>query len=175
MRKIVVFAAILGVAVTGALLGQAKRKYPILQPEMTVEGSSYSKPMGKFGGKAAEPWTATTVGAAVDGKTNPGKVTTLVGEIIDFSCYLQIGKHGEKHRTCGQKCVQSGQPVGLLLEDGSVVMLMEEEHDPRRDGETMTDFRKAASDHMAHIMEVTGTTSTHAGVTALYVQGFVKK
>jgi hypothetical protein len=31
------------------------------------------------------------------------------------------------------------------------------------------------SDHMAHIMEVTGTVSSHAGYTALYVQGFVAK
>ena len=32
---------------------------------------------------------------------------------------------------------------------------MEEEHDPRRDG--LTNFRQAAIDHMAYIMEVTGT------------------
>ena len=39
---------------------------------------------------------------------------TRVGEIVDFSCYLQLGKHGEKHRACGQKCVNNGQPIGLL-------------------------------------------------------------
>ena len=42
----------------------------------------------------------------------------MVGEIVDFSCYLQIGKHGEKHRSCAQKCFNSGQPIGLLTKDG---------------------------------------------------------
>ena len=51
---------------------------------------------------------------------------------------------------------------------------MEEEHDPRRDGQT-SDFRKEAANHLAHIMEVSGTLTSHAGYNALYVQGFVKK
>ena len=170
-KTLVVLAA---VALAGVIFAQAKKKYPILQPQMTVEGSSYSKPMGKMGEKPAEPWTATTMGASVDGKPVSGKPATLVGEIVDFSCYLQVGKHGEKHRSCGQKCIQTGQPVGLLTEDGSLYMLMEEEHDPRRDGQT-SDFRKEAANHLAHIMEVSGTLTSHAGYNALYVQGFVKK
>lgn len=173
-RKIALFAAF-GMVLAGLAIGQGTKKYPILQPQMTVDGSSYAKPMGKLGEKPAEPWTNTTMAASVDMKPLDGKVVTVVGEVIDFSCYLQIGKRGEKHRACGQKCANSGQPVGLLAEDGSVYLLMEEEHDPRRDGQTMTSFRKAAADHMAHIMEVTGTRASHAGVTALYVQGFVAK
>jgi hypothetical protein len=39
----------------------------------------------------------------------------------------------------------------------------------------MSGFRKAAAEHTAHIMEVTGTLASHAGYSALYVQGFVKK
>jgi hypothetical protein len=172
MKKTLIVLAT--VALAGVIFAQAKKKYPILQPQMTVEGSSYSKPMGKMGEKPAEPWTATTMGASVDGKPVSGKPATLVGEIVDFSCYLQVGKHGEKHRSCGQKCIQTGQPIGLLTEDGSLYMLMEEEHDPRRDGQT-SDFRKEAANHLAHIMEVSGTLTSHAGYNALYVQGFVKK
>jgi hypothetical protein len=145
----------------------------VLHPEMTVETGGYEKPAGKLGQKTAQPWSATTVGAAVDGKAQPGRVTTLTGEIIDFSCYLQVGKHGEKHRSCGQKCLNNGQPVGLLTKDGAMYMLMEEEHDPRRDGQT--DFRKAATDHMGHIMEVTGTETSHRGYRALFVTGYLKK
>ncbi len=63
-------------------------------------------------------------------KPEPGKAVTETGEIIDLSCYLQLGKHGEKHVGCGKKCLQSGQPIGLLTKDGAVYMLMEEEHDP---------------------------------------------
>lgn len=145
----------------------------ILQPQMKVEAGSYDAPMGKIGESSAQPWSATTVGAAVDGKANPAKEATVVGEIVDFSCYLQIGKHGEKHRSCAQKCFTAGQPIGLLTSDGSLYMLMEEEHDPRRDG--LTDFRKAAVDHAGHIMQVTGTEASHGGYNALYVHGFLKK
>lgn len=175
MKKLIAISAvILGVAGIGAL-AQKKGKGPgILQPQMKVEGGTYAAPMGKLGQKPAEPWTQTTLAASVDGKPNPGaKVTTVTGEILDFSCYLQIGKHGEKHRACAQKCFSAGQPIGLLTEDGTLYMLMEEEHDLRRDGQT--DFRKAAIEHASHIMEVSGTLSEHGGYKALYVTGYLKK
>jgi hypothetical protein len=161
------------VLAAAATYAQSK-KSGILQPEMTVETGSYDKPAGKLGTKPAAPWSNTTVAAAVDAKPNPGaKTSTLVGEIVDFSCYLQIGKHGEKHRSCAQKCFTAGQPIGLLTKDGSLYMLMEEEHDPRRDGQT--NFRQAAVEHAGHIMEVTGTQWDHAGYKALYVHGYLKK
>src|SRR3954447_2616696 len=165
----------IGAAALAAGVFGADVKKGILQPQMTVENGSYKAPMGKLGTAASEPWSATTVGAAVDGKPNSGaKAATEVGEIVDFSCYLQIGKHGEKHRACAQKCFNNGQPIGLLTSDGTLYMLMEEEHDLRRDGQT--DFRKAAVDHAGHIMEVTGTMATPvSGFKALYVHGFVKK
>lgn len=160
-------------AAVASLIAQPARKIPILQPQMTVEKGTYEAPMGTLGEKPAETWTSTTIGAAVDGKPLAGKVETLTGEVIDFSCYLQLGKHGEKHRGCGQKCVNNGQPVGLLTKDGNMYMLIDEEHDPRRDG--LTAFRQAAADHMGHIMEVTGTVTQHGGYHAIYVQGFLKK
>jgi hypothetical protein len=162
-------------ALAGALVAQqaAKKGPGILQPQMKVESGSYAKPMGSIGTKPDQPWSATTIGASVDGKPNESKIVTMKGEIVDFSCYLQIGKHGEKHRSCAQKCFTAGQPIGLLAENGGLYMLMEEEHDPRRDG--LTDFRKTAIDHAAHIMEVTGTLAQHGGFRALYVHGYLKK
>jgi hypothetical protein len=115
MRKNL-FAVGLMLAVAFGVSAQSKKgAAPILQPQMTVETGSYEKPHGKLGQKPASAWTNTTIGAAVDAKPNAGaKEATLVGEIVDFSCYLQIGKHGEKHRSCAQKCFTSGQPIGLL-------------------------------------------------------------
>lgn len=145
----------------------------VLYPQFTPEKGTWDKPEGKLGQKPDNPWSVTTVAAAVDGKPVPGKVTTITGEIIDLSCYLQVGKHGAKHRDCGQKCLKNGQPIGLLTKDGSVYLLMEEEHDPRRDG--LTTFRQAAIEHMAYVMEVTGTMSEVAGQKALFVTGYLKK
>lgn len=136
---------------------------------------TYAEPGGVVGKKAAAdtPWSTTTLASSIMGKPIEGKTTTLVGEVIDMSCYLQVGKHGDKHRDCGQKCVRNGQPVGLLTEDGSVYMLIDEEHDPRRDG--LTEFRKQAIEMMAYVVTVHGTLTEVDGHKALYVQVSVKK
>jgi hypothetical protein len=144
----------------------------ILHPEMAVEQGTYDKPMAKLGTKPAQPWTTTTTAAGVDSKPQPGTPITVVGEIVDFSCYIQLGKHGEKHRSCGQKCVQNGQPIGLLARDGSLYMLMPEEHDPRRDGGV--DAKASGSDHMGHIVEVSGTSASVGGYRGIFVQGLTK-
>ncbi len=144
----------------------------ILHPEMTVEQGSWDKPMAAIGVKPTQPWTSTTIDAGVDKKPQPGRPITRVGEIVDFSCYLQLGKHGEKHRSCGQKCVQSGQPIGLLTREGTLYMLMPEEHDPRRDGGV--DAKAIASEHMGHIVQVSGTEASVNGYRAIFVQGLKK-
>lgn len=179
-KSLIAFLAIAAMAMTLTAADEKKvvvkkaatKSGGVLQPQMTPEGG-WDKAMGNLDEKPAEPWSATTMGASVDGKPVPGKVVTLTGEIIDLSCYLQVGKHGEKHKSCGQKCLNNGQPIGLLTKDGGIYMLMDEEHDPRRDGQT--ELRKAATDHFAHVMEVTGTETTVRGVHAIYVQGFLKK
>ena len=103
----------------------------------------------------------------------PGKPVTIVGEIVDFSCYLQLGKHGEAHRSCGQKCVLAGQPIGLLAKDGALYMLMPEEHDPRRDGGV--DAKAVAAAHMGHIVEVNGTEAAAVGgYRSIFVAGLTK-
>ena len=147
----------------------------ILHPELAVApaGGTYDAPMGKMGEKA-EGWSGTSMAAGVDGKPQPGKPMVVVGEIVDMSCYLQLGKHGEKHVACGKKCILAGQPIGLLTKSGDVLLVMDEEHDPRRDGQT-TAFRKAAADHIGHIMEVSGTEAMHAGIKGIFVQGYVAK
>jgi hypothetical protein len=160
------------VVVVAAVTMTAQEKPGILHPEMTVVTGSYDKPAATLGTKPSQAWTATSVAAGVDKKPQPGRVVTLVGEIVDFSCYLQLGKHGEAHRPCGQKCVQNGQPIGLLLRDGTLYMLMPEEHDPRRDGGV--DARASAAGHMGHIVEVNGTEAMHNGYHALFVQGLTK-
>jgi hypothetical protein len=172
MRRKLTFAAALCLFALGTGLGIGLAK-ELLHPQFTPEKGTFDNPAGKLGEKPDNPWSVTTVAAAVDGKPLAGKVTTVVGEIVDYSCYLQLGKHGGKHRDCGQKCLKAGMPIGILTKDGTLYLLMEEEHDARRDG--LTNFRLAAIEHMAYVMEVTGTLSEVDGQRALFVTGFVKK
>jgi hypothetical protein len=164
-----------GAAAAILALAASDQKGP-LHPEMTVapDAGSYDKPAATIGQKPATDWTETTINAGVDKKPLEGKAVTVTGEIIDLSCYLQLGKHGEKHKACGVKCLQSGQPIGLLARDGAVYMLLAEEHDPRRDGQT-GGFRQTAIDNFAKIVEVSGTETSHNGFRAIYVQGYVSK
>ncbi len=136
---------------------------------------SYSEPAADLGKMVREtrPWSVETVSSAIDGQPLPATPITVVGEVIDLSCYLQVGKHGDKHKDCGQKCARTGQPIGLLAEDGTVYMLIDEEHNSRRDG--LTEFREQAIEHMADVVRVNGTYSEVEGQKAIYVQGYLKE
>jgi hypothetical protein len=138
----------------------------LLQPTMEPTGGWTSAgSMGKTG-----DWTATTTAAGVAQKPLAGKQVTVTGEVIDLSCYLQLGKHGATHAACGGKCIAAGEPIGIVTKAGQVYLAMAEEHDPRRDGKTT--FRKAAADNFAKVMTVTGTQTTTNGIKTIYVQGY---
>lgn len=136
---------------------------------------SYDAPAAELGKavRAAQPWSITTMASSIEGKPVKGAPITVVGEVVDLSCYLQVGKHGDKHRDCGQKCARAGQPIGLVDKEGNVFMVIDEEHDPRRDG--MTELRKSLIDNMAYVVKVHGTLTEVAGQKAIYVQGSVKQ
>jgi hypothetical protein len=173
MRNLTVFGGV-GVLVASSLAFAAGKG--ILFPDWSKPTKgTYDAPAAEIGKKVSSgsPWSTTTVASSIMGKTVEGKAVTEVGEIVDLSCYLQVGKHGDKHRDCGQKCARNGQPVGLLLADGSVFMLIDEEHDPRRDG--LTDFRKAAIENMGYVVTVHGTMTEVEGQKAIYVQGYLTK
>lgn len=153
----------------------AQKGHGILFPDWSKPTKgSYDMPAAEIGKKATadQPWSVTTVTSSINGKPVQGKAVVAVGEIIDISCYLQVGKHGDKHRDCGQKCARNGQPIGLLTEEGNVYTLIDEEHDPRRDGDT--DLRKELIDHMAEIVKVHGTETEVAGQKAIYITGTAK-
>lgn len=116
-------------------------------------------------------WTATTHEAAT-GDANKkaledAKAATVTGEVIDYSCFLQLGKTGEKHRDCGRKCILAGQPAGLLLTSGKIVLLMPEEHHPRRDGQVS--LKEFLAEHTGQQVTATGMLRESHEVEALFV------
>jgi hypothetical protein len=126
-------------------------------------------------GKAAKAqWTATTQEAAATEANKKtlaaGKPATVTGEVVDLSCFLQLGKRGEAHVACGTKCLESGEPIGLVDKNGEVYVLFAEEHHPRRDGQT--DLHKVFIPLLAKQVTVTGMEQRHRGVRSLFVQAF---
>jgi hypothetical protein len=173
LKNLSLIGAGLGLAIISLAFAEGKG---ILFPDFSKPTmGSYTAPAAEIGKKstASQPWSVTTVTSAIAGKPVKGEPITVTGEVIDLSCYLQVGKHGDKHKACGQKCATSGQPIGILLEDGSIYTLMDEEHDPRRDG--MTELRKQLIENMANVVKVNGTLTEVEGQKSIYVQGSVKK
>jgi hypothetical protein len=117
-------------------------------------------------------WSETTLEAAASPQNKhvlaAGRPITVTGEVVDVSCYLQLGKRGEAHVACGSKCIAHGEPVGLVDAKGTLYMLFAEEHHPRRDG--MVDIRKVFAPLLAKDVTVTGMVSDMRGVRGLYVQ-----
>jgi hypothetical protein len=163
MSRSIVLSLIVAAFAVGVVVAQQDG---LLQPSMEPTGGwTSSANMGKAG-----DWSATTVAAGVAQKPLTGKPATVTGEVIDLSCYLQLGKHGAAHAACGGKCIAAGEPIGLVTKSGDVYLAIAEEHDLRRDGKTT--FRKAAADNFAKVVTVTGTATTVNGIKTIYVQGY---
>jgi hypothetical protein len=131
------------------------------------DGKPLAQPVASFGSDTPT-WTSTTVAAANRGTT--GKPATVVGEVVDVSCYLQLGKRGEKHIPCGTDCVKNGAPIGVVDEKNDLYVVMAEEHDPRRYGNIA--LKEAMLPFMAKTVQVTGMLTDRNGVKMLYVQGY---
>ncbi|HJW44653.1 MAG TPA: hypothetical protein VJ463_09355, partial [Geothrix sp.] len=97
-----------------------------------------------------------------------GKAMTVTGEIIDLSCFNQLGKKGEAHKACGAKCVSHGSPAGILAADGTVYMLLPEQHHPRRDGQVS--LAAWAAEKMGTTVTVSGMASKEGGMNTLYIE-----
>jgi hypothetical protein len=120
---------------------------------------------------ATPAWSATTLEAAATDANKKvlaaAKPLTITGEVVDVSCYTQLGKRGEGHKACGTMCVASGSPAGLLTSDGTLYILMPEPHHPRRDGKAS--LAKYLSERMAQTLTVSGMTSAHGGIHTLFI------
>ena len=146
-------------------------------PEKTVQSQDGPKPMPpaqKPAIKAA--WSVTTEEAAAKPENKAwlkkGHAVTLTGEVVDLSCYLQLGKKGEAHKACGAKCVGNGEPAGLLTKAGKVYMLMAEQHHPRRDGQVSLAAEMASQ--RGQTITVSGMLVKNGGIPTVFIEAPAK-
>ncbi len=55
--------------------------------------------------------------------TSADDQASWTGEILDLACYVGQGAKGADHAGCAKSCVKNGQPMGLLTDDGTIVLL----------------------------------------------------
>lgn len=63
----------------------------------------------------------------------PASADSVTGEVVDLSCYLSHPhtSTGASHRKCAETCAKKGLPMGVLSEDGKVLLLLEDHANPK--------------------------------------------
>ena len=116
-------------------------------------------------------WSTTTNEAAASEANKKAlaeaRPIPVTGEVVDYSCYLQLAKTGEKHMDCGRKCLLAGQPGGILDATGNLYLVMPEEHHPRRDGKVS--LKEFLASQIGKPVTASGMISERGGVKALFV------
>lgn len=89
---------------------------------------------------------------------------SITGEVVDLSCYLHrpATSRGATHRKCAETCAKKGLPMGLLAEDGTVVLLLEDHANPKAYAE--------AIGKAAETITVDGDKVTQGGMTGVVVE-----
>ncbi|MEM7586745.1 MAG: hypothetical protein AAF560_25370 [Acidobacteriota bacterium] len=85
------------------------------------------------------------------------------GEIVDLACYVTNGAKGPDHAGCAKSCVKNGQPMGLLTDDGTLVLLAAD----HKNGEP---FEKLKN-HAGAKVEVLGFLAEKDGMKVVTVTG----
>jgi hypothetical protein len=101
--------------------------------------------------------------AVAPGAEGDGEPMKLKGEIVDLACYVPRGDKGRGpgHEECAEMCAKGGAPLGILGDDGNVILLVEDHAKPSPYGQVKKLAGKQA--------EVEGKKFTRGGVAVLVV------
>ena len=92
-----------------------------------------------------------------------GDEGSWTGEVVDLACYVGQGAKGSDHAGCAKACVKNGQPMGLLTDDGTLVLLAAN----HKDGSAYEALKDLAGDKAT----VTGTLAEKDGMKVVTVNG----
>ena len=102
---------------------------------------------------------ATIAGSAVEVRA----MDTVSGEVVDLACYLHNPTmKGPGHGKCAQTCAKKGIPMGILTNDGKVVLLLENHDSPKPYAEALA---KAAQ-----TITVEGESVVQGGMNGIVVE-----
>ena len=117
--------------------------------------------MTTIGRLAAAVVVAAMAGPALaKTKAESAKAATVTGEVIDVSCYLMEGAKGDDHKGCATKCIENGMPVGILTDQGEVILAITADH---------ASAKGLLLPYVAQRVTVTGTLNRRAGTSLIQV------
>lgn len=100
---------------------------------------------------------ASPLAMAEDAPKSDAAAKEVTGEIVDMMCYVDHNAMGEKHASCGEKCIKNGGPVGIVSEGKAYLVVGA--HKPMNDelaplaGKTVTLKGKMASNGGISMLE----------------------
>lgn len=146
---------------------------PVAAGAAAAKSAAKAPPAAAIGKTESSQWSSTTIEAAVEEANKKilasGKVVSVTGEVVDVSCYLQLGRRGLAHVACGTKCINNGQPIGIVDAQDQLYLVFPEPHHPRRDGQAV--IKDTFLPYLAQQVRVTGMmTNLRGGIRALFVQ-----
>lgn len=86
---------------------------------------------------------------------------TWTGEVVDLVCYVTKGATGASNKECGLTSVKNGQPMGLLTDDGTLVVLAADHKD--------SEPYEVLKDRVGERMQVTGKLTERDGMKVVMV------
>lgn len=90
------------------------------------------------------------------------EATTITAEVVDLTCYLNMGLKGENHRECAQVCADAGLALGFLGSDGQIYFASEK-------GMPAPPANPTLRPHAEHEVEVTGVVHERAGARSIVI------
>lgn len=109
-------------------------------------------------------YSATTASAQANMKN--GEKITVKGEVLDMACYMAHESKGAKHASCAKTCVKGGAPMGVLDNEGNVILIVED-HQNTEPYEKMKDLA-------AQNVSATGTYYNRGGVPGIILDSVEK-
>ena len=106
---------------------------------------------------------ALSVSALVGTAVADDNEASWTGEVVDLACYVANGAKGADHAGCAKSCVKNGQPMGLLTDDGSLVLLAAD----HKNGEPY----EALKDMAGEMASVVGSVAERDGMKVVTVTG----
>jgi hypothetical protein len=112
----------------------------------------------------ASPPASDSAGGGERSETGPGRERTIVGEVVDVSCFGREGLLGDDHEECAKRCIQAGAPVGIVerQEGGKATVYV-------AIAEKGASARSALLPYVARRVEVHGRTFERGGARFLEV------
>jgi hypothetical protein len=89
--------------------------------------------------------------------------SSWTGEVVDVACYVGQGAKGDGHAGCAKSCVKNGQPMGLLTDDGTLVLLAAD----HKNGEAFDQAKDLAGQQA----QISGSLAERDGMKVVTVTG----